>query len=35
LAFNSNEFLLFPAREVFIVLGMCIGPVWRPQHWVA
>jgi len=18
---------------VYIVLGTCIGPVWRPQHW--
>jgi len=29
LAFNCNEFLLFPLRKVYIVLGTCIGPVWR------
>jgi len=29
------QFSLFPLCMMYIVLGMCIGPVWRPQHWAA
>jgi len=35
LAFNSKESLLFPSHKVLIFLETCIGPAWRPQHWVA
>ena len=35
MAFNSKEFSLFPLCKVYIVLGACIGPVRRPQHWAS
>jgi len=31
LAFNSRKFLLLHLCKVYIVLGMCTGPIWRLQ----